>query len=383
MIFNANELVMTKEQERLFQKKTRAVTGKYFWAAVLFVLLFQIYNIGYVLYYTDFRLESESSRIYMTLYIIMLAGCVAASGLGLIWTFSKQERDRELLVLYMAFCCVLLFWSVCVTLYDQRVSDNISIYMTTSIYIAGLIYMRPKASVPVFIFCEAGMLAVLLWMDLSGVKDTYGMCVNSVGLTIVAAFISLYRWSNLRRDFLNHLEIEEKNKMITEQSKKLIYMVNHDPLTGLWNRNYLKDWKEDFFETGHAGQLAVFIADIDYFKQYNDAFGHVQGDECLKKVADALQELGGMVFRFGGEEFLCMKVEEDADQADAHAERMCRYIEEQRIEAAADGKYLTISIGYSTGMMRDDEEYRKLFREADEALYRAKNNGRNQAVRFK
>ena len=86
---------------------------------------------------------------------------------------------------------------------------------------------------------------------------------------------------------------------------------------------------------------------------------------------------------FVWEEFLCMKVEEDADQADAHAERMCRYIEEQRIEAAADGKYLTISIGYSTGMMRDDEEYRKLFREADEALYRAKNNGRNQAVRFK
>ena len=61
MIFNANELVMTKEQKRLFQKKTRAATGKYFWAAVLFVLLFQIYNIGYVLYYTNFRLESESS----------------------------------------------------------------------------------------------------------------------------------------------------------------------------------------------------------------------------------------------------------------------------------------------------------------------------------
>ncbi|MCC2254183.1 GGDEF domain-containing protein [Ruminococcus sp. CLA-AA-H200] len=382
MIFNTKELVMTSEQERLFRKKARAATGKYFWAAVLFVLVFQIYNIGYVLYYTEFRLGTESSRIYMTLYVIMLAGCAAASALGLLWTFSKKDRDWALLILYAAFCCLLLFWSACVTLYDHRVSDNISVYMTSAIYVAGLIYMRPKVSVPVFLICEAGLLAGLLQMDLNGIKDTYGSCVNSVGLTIVAAFISLYRWSSMRRDFLNHLEIEEKNRMITEQSEKLSYMANHDALTGLWNRNYLNEWKENFFKSGKEGQVSVFITDIDYFKQYNDAFGHVKGDECLKKIADALQEIGGIVFRFGGEEFLCIELNKTADQVDSAAERICRYIEAQQIESAVPGRYLSVSVGYSSGVMQNDTEFRMLLHEADKALYEAKRNGRNQAVRF-
>ena len=67
-----NSLRMTAEQEQLFRKKTRKKTGKYFWTALIFVLLFQIYNISYALYYTNFRLASQASKVYMTLYILML-----------------------------------------------------------------------------------------------------------------------------------------------------------------------------------------------------------------------------------------------------------------------------------------------------------------------
>ena len=108
-------------------------------------------------------------------------------------------------------------------------------------------------------------------------------CVNSVGLTLVALFISLYRWASLRKDFLNHLEMEEKNEMITRQSERLNYLANHDPLTGLWNRNYLSEWTDRFFSENSRRQIAVFVIDIDHFKEYNDTFGHVEGDECLKK----------------------------------------------------------------------------------------------------
>lgn len=381
MKFTKNMPIMTKQQEQLFCQKTKKTTGKYFWAALLFVLLFQIYNIAFALYYTDFRLDTESSRIYMVLYVSMIFVCLLFSAIGLIFKLTGKKADA-FLVLYAAFGCALLLWSICITLYDQRLSTNMSIYLTTAIYIAGLIYMSPKLSIPVFVFSEIFFLVGLRWIDINNIRDTYGSCVNSAGFTIIALFISLYRWSTLRRDFMNHMEIEEKNRMITEQSEKLSYMANHDPLTGLWNRNYLNQWLEDFFSSGNSEEMAVFVADIDYFKQYNDTFGHIAGDECLKKVALTLQAAGGTVFRFGGEEFLFLHQNKPESLADKLAVHLCRQVEELQIESARSGKALTISIGYAAGSMRSDLEFRDLLHKADTALYQAKASGRNRAVKY-
>ena len=84
--------------------------------------------------------------------------------------------------------------------------------MTTAVYIAGLLYIRPRISVPVFIFCEAILLAGILQLDLAPSRDIYGFCVNSVGLTLVALFISLYRWASLRKDFLTTWRWKRKMK---------------------------------------------------------------------------------------------------------------------------------------------------------------------------
>ncbi len=382
MKFKIDQLAMTPDQEQLFQQQIRKTTGKYFWAAVLFVLLFQVYNIFFTLHYTGFRLESRSSQVYMILYICMLSLCLISIVLGLLWTFVKKADALRLLRLYTVFFFFLLLWSVCITFYDQRTSDNISIYVTTAIYIAGLIYLRPQVSVPIFVFCQALLMGGFLWMDLGGIKDMYGVCVNSIGLTIVALFISLYRWSSLRRDFLNHLEIQQKNRIITEQNEKLDFLANHDALTGLWNRNYLSQWTERFFATETQEKVAVFILDIDHFKQYNDTFGHMAGDECLRQVAQTLQALEGNAFRYGGEEFLYILPCEDPDRAAPLGETLCRRIEGLRIPVSKPGAHLTASVGYSTGSMQNDAEFQNLLREADAALYHAKSSGRNRSVKY-
>lgn len=382
MKFRTGQFAMTPDQELLFQQQIRKTTGKYFWAAAAFVLLFQIYNIAYTLYYTEFRLESRASRIYMVLYTSLLVLCLISMILGFLWTFVRKGNALRLLRLYTVFFFFLLLWSVCITFYDQRVSDNISIYVTTAIYIAGLMYLRPQVSVPAFVFCESLLMGGLLRMHLEGIKDTYGLCVNSIGLTFVALFISLYRWSSLRRDFLNHLDIQQKNEIITEQNKKLDYIANHDALTGLWNRNYLSQWIKTFFDAENQEDTAVLIMDIDHFKQYNDTFGHMAGDECLRRVADTLMSVNGDVFRFGGEEFLFILPSEAPEQAARLGEDLCRRIENLKIPASKPGDYLTISVGYSTGSMKNDAEFQRLFHEADTALYHAKNSGRNRSVKY-
>lgn len=376
-----NKLVMTKEQESSFFQKTHITTRKYFWSAILFILIFQIYNILYALHYTNFKLHTKASRVYMALYIIMFFMCIAFSAAGLMLSLFKKQSSI-FLGLYTAFGCFLLLWSVCISLYDHRLSNNMSIFMTAIIYIAGLFYMSPRITIPVFTFCEVFFISGLLWISANGNRDTYGSCVNSVGLTIVALFISLYRWSTLRQDFLNHLELEEKSRMITEQSEKLSYLANHDPLTGLWNRNYLQEWTEKFFTSHNTGKVAVFIADIDYFKQYNDTFGHIAGDECLKSVAFALLKSGTIVFRFGGEEFLCLYPNASEHEADKLAMYLCTQIQKLQIPSSTPEGIVTISIGFAIASMKDDLEFRDLLHKADKALYQAKSNGRNRAIRY-
>lgn len=307
--------------------------------------------------------------------------CIAFSATGLMLALFKK-RASIFLGLYTTFGCFLLLWSVCITLYDHRLSNNISIFMTAIIYIAGLFYMSPLITIPVFTFCEVLLLSGLLWLNSNGIRDTYGSCVNSVGLTIVSLFISLYRWSTLRQDFLNHLELEEKSRMITEQSEKLGYLANHDPLTGLWNRYYLQEWTEKFFTSHNTNKVAVFIADIDYFKQYNDTFGHIAGDECLRSVALALLESGTIVFRFGGEEFLCLHPNTSESEADKLALYLCTQIQKLQIPSATPEGIVTISIGFAIASMKDDLEFSELLHKADKALYQAKSNGRNRAIRY-
>ena len=378
---------LTDEQRLLFYKETERKTRRFFWAAAVFVLLYQIYNICYALYYTQFRLESRSSRIYMCLYITISLACIICMALGAVWRKSKSCSSRiRLLRLYAAFGGILLLWSACLTLYDQRVSDNLSIYVTTAVYIGMLLYIHPRLSVPCYVLCQIILSSGFLWFHLAKDRDSYGNLVNSFGITMIGLFLSLLRFRTLRLEFLNRIALDQKNREILLQTEKLNYMANHDALTGVFNRNHLNEWSGRLFQTGREQTVAAFMIDIDFFKQYNDTFGHVAGDECLKTVAKALDSPNpdGILVRFGGEEFLFLLTppSQESSDTDGFAKRLCQCIEERAIPSSVPGKSVTVSVGYSQKEIQDENEFWSLINEADEALYRAKAAGRNCAVRF-
>lgn len=380
---------MTREQEMAFKKKTAGRTGKYFWTALVFCACFQIYNICYTLQYTDFLLHTRPSRVYMCLYAALLSACLLMGILAAVWTFGKKGYEHRLLNLYMIFGCALVFWSVCLSIYDHRVSDNISIFVTSVVYVAGLLYMSPKISIPLYVISEIVLVTGIAMIEKNKAGDDYGSYVNSIALVIIAIFLSVYRWQQTRQEFLTNLLLEEKNREIMEQTEKLNFIAHHDTLTGIWNRNYLEQWKEKYFlSPAKERAVAVFMADIDHFKHYNDRFGHVLGDECLKRVAQTLKETGkekGFLFRFGGEEFLYVLEGPQKDESRRLAEQMCTAVVEEKISSGMEeeGKeYVTVSIGYTEGVMRTDEEFRSLLRKADQALYYVKNSGRNRAAAY-
>jgi two-component system cell cycle response regulator len=159
-----------------------------------------------------------------------------------------------------------------------------------------------------------------------------------------------------------------------------------DPLTGLFNRRYMESHVGTLVERSAARgkALSVLILDIDYFKSVNDTFGHEAGDEVLREFAERLKaSIRGidLACRYGGEEFVVVMPDTDLGIAALVAERIRRRIagEPFPIERGARAVDVTISVGIAARMGRQDNASQMLKR-ADEALYRAKRDGRNRVV---
>jgi diguanylate cyclase (GGDEF)-like protein len=154
-----------------------------------------------------------------------------------------------------------------------------------------------------------------------------------------------------------------------------------DPLTGVHNRRYIDHFVEA--QSGKATTMGVIVADIDHFKSYNDTFGHQAGDECLRKVANALSSNtrggSGAVIRYGGEEFVILMPGCDFSGVHAVAERLRAAVEALAIDrhGAGESDIVTASFGVSCGPVSPDL-FSELLSGADAALYAAKHAGRNR-----
>ena len=173
--------------------------------------------------------------------------------------------------------------------------------------------------------------------------------------------------------------------------------LNVDYLTGVLNRrgglSALWVFLDHCRETNR--RAAVYMVDIDYFKDYNDRFGHLRGDAVLREVAHGLRrdlqatasrKADGLVCRWGGEEFIvCLALSGEQDAAQP-AERFCRHIEELKIPSACRraSEYVTISVGVAVcGPERIGKEHpNSLIDQADAAMYQAKRDGRNRTASF-
>ncbi|MBR5578872.1 MAG: GGDEF domain-containing protein, partial [Lachnospiraceae bacterium] len=156
-----------------------------------------------------------------------------------------------------------------------------------------------------------------------------------------------------------------------------------DHLTGVYNRKKLNRLIKQYNHFGTPADLAVIMMDIDYFKKYNDTYGHPEGDKALKKVAKILSasvRSKDVVIRYGGEEFLILTHDVTAEIADTICKRINHQINDAMIphQASEIADHLTLSIGFCHQKNAKTMSFEALVEEADQCLYYSKKNGRNQ-----
>lgn len=206
-------------------------------------------------------------------------------------------------------------------------------------------------------------------------------------LIVMGVYLGYFMEKFSRVDYVNNRLLALDAERLTLLSEELHILSTTDSLTGLSNRRHLeKELDSEWSRAQRAGDsISLIMIDIDYFKKYNDCYGHQQGDECLKKVSELFQRhvkrSGELVARYGGEEFMIILPRVALAEAQTIAENI-------RIDVASlniphfdsDKGRVTISSGVATTVPEVGDCIGDLIKAADSALYRAKDGGRDCVV---
>lgn len=238
-------------------------------------------------------------------------------------------------------------------------------------------YFSSLSVVLLFIAVEAFFPWLLLYADQE--QDPHLFLWAAIFIAIALVFL---------REFSSLASILDRYRSLVEDQKDQLYHLSiRDALTGLFNKGYLQSvMDEAFCRARRSGDpLSVILIDIDYFKRYNDRYGHLAGDDCLQQLANIIEDSLGRktdkAFRFGGEEFVILLEQTDCSGARTLAERLAAALRDARIvhdDSPLQGGYLTLSMGIACGIIGSDDEPRELIARADKALYRAKAEGRDR-----
>ncbi len=323
-----------------------------------------------VIYYFFCRGEQELPYWYNAMLIVVFTMELV---MAVLLVYIVRNAQGMMSVAYRAYYIVTLaiFSPVCIA--DYKISSSIVLYvlvMGFAIFVPVLL----RGELNVYTLLMAAVIVVYCVFASSGGTRTIAETVTIGVLSMVAGRYAQERFRSYER--------------INTGSRMKNILSTQDSLTGLTNKSGLIStagvmWQ---FCVRNSSIVGAIFLDIDYFKNYNDTFGHDEGDECLKKIADAIADCTNMetdtVARVGGEAFFVLVQGVEKDDLIALALQIRSAIARLKLEQEYMGtsKYVTASIGVAYAYPENGTSFKSLYENSVDAMYKAKENGRNCIV---
>lgn len=341
----------------------------------IMMILVQTVNVGI---FCMMRRRTSQLTVYLAVIALFLLAMVANILLTeRIFCSLKSNKNPALLRCHTyAFTALMAVFCLTMTYFNLRERVTMENYLLFLFYLAAcpLLTLRELTVTVTATACAA--------LCLFRINHAPPMVFSHMALFCCASiFLSRSRFHSVTGSLRELYQANEANVCLMDQAF-------HDPLTRLLNRYGLSKRLEELLPAGIRREIpaAVVMVDIDYFKLFNDTYGHCEGDLCLARVAAALSgsvhQNTDFVCRYGGEEFQILLCGLDYENAMKAANRLRKRVEELQIPApdSSVSPHVTISLGVASGVITCREDFEHLVRFADQQLYRSKENGKNRVT---
>lgn len=330
----------------------------------------------------DFLFRREDFALAIFIRLVCVCG-VAAVVLRLMYKTSSirlKEWIMSGLVLYTIFMSAVLLHV------SQDKYTHIDALMFGFFPMVGNILFR--LSFPYALFTSLVSTIIMMWFFIQEPLSLAGMDVLASIMFFCTTGLSLIANHRVERSQRRFWLLRYRQRLLLKREQvdgeRLAYDTERDALTNAFNRRYFMSYMErKWFDLIKNSDFSVIMIDVDYFKKYNDFYGHIQGDMCLKKISKALQDalgtMSGMVVRYGGEEFLILLESASNKQVKVCVDRICSNVRALNIphQNSSIANYVTVSVGSACYKLDKHANIADLVRDSDVALYTAKDNGRD------
>lgn len=363
-------------------KRARIVSG------VLIVLE----SVMFLLSFFTTLIDLEVRDWYRAMYGIMAVAMIFFWMLFTHFERSAQYDNKKIHPVFIVFTSFIIMWCAGITLLDQLSYGQPTVYLIAVVCVGFICLYRP---LELLFICATIHVFFLLLLPhfLHSATRIFGTGVNTTIGVLLACILQAVMYKGKVDEYNNFQMMEQKNRELValtrrlrEVNNELQHLAQTDGLTGIYNRKMFNTSLDILWDKCRVEEvpLSLFMLDIDFFKAYNDGYGHQMGDDCLIRIASLLSKaairIKGLLARYGGEEFCIIAEGFDQSEAAAAAEQIRAEIEDLHIQHGFSKimEFVTASIGVYTVIPMNEMTPDQFIRMADRALYEAKAAGRNR-----
>ncbi|MBB4810653.1 diguanylate cyclase (GGDEF)-like protein [Acinetobacter johnsonii] len=371
------------EQEfwRLNLERARRNINDFLWSGVLAYFIFAILTIPGDYWIIE---QSHFKQDFIHCLLGLLNGAVCLLFLYVFSHFVKLKPFFAYAAMFAVFWAVVSTTWLTMSVHTEALRHQ-AMMIICMIYVLGYLLTGVKPGYVFMTGMAAAGVSFLVLISTLVKFDAIVMGRVMFGSCLLGFIISRMIYARERIIFLNIRRAKISEKIHRIHTSELLHLSQNDELTKISNRRNFDEMMDTYYEQSRQDEtpLSILFIDVDFFKKYNDCYGHQKGDDVISSIAKSIKNAirhMDFVARYGGEEFVVLLPETDAHGAYAVASNIYRAIERLEIphEMSEVSPFVTISLGITVFKGEVDLSKVELLGIADQALYRAKQLGRNQ-----